>query len=183
MSGIHHSGRGSGLTEESRLSSQPEIQKSMTFVRINRQKNQEGDQDDKKASDSSGLESDQDEFAKVSQFSNASFENNTDQAFLTAGIDLELMRRIQSHIGDIRVRYHYKTSQKATILAQQWNRDDGVTSFRTFNFLKVDAKVDESTEPMSGQLLRNQGLFQTCQNYNGGVADSYVMRAEPGDEY
>jgi len=102
---------------------------------------------------------------------------------MTANVDLELMKRVHTQIGDIRVRYHYKTTQAATILAQQWNRPDGKFSFRTFNFLNVHAKAGESTEPTGAQRKANTGLFKRCKDYNGGAVVSYIERVEPYDDW
>mmetsp|Transcript_17489 Transcript_17489/g.22155 ORF Transcript_17489/g.22155 Transcript_17489/m.22155 type:complete len:149 (-) Transcript_17489:268-714(-) len=90
---------------------------------------------------------------------------------------------MRPQIGDIRVRYHYKTTDTATVLAQQWNTEDGRITFRCFNFLKPDASAKESTEPTSEQLKRNDGWCKRCKSYVGGVAISYIERAESSIEY
>ena len=90
---------------------------------------------------------------------------------------------MRPQIGDIRVRYSYKTTNEATILAQQWNTKDGQTTFRCFNFLNHEAAAHESTEPTPKQLKRNDGCFKRCKGYVGGVAISYIERAESGDDY
>lgn len=112
--------------------------------------------------------------------------DDVEQKMLTAHVDIELEKKIKPKVGDIRVRYCYKTAAEATILAQQYTKTEGsesYISFRTFNFLKLDAPPDEPTGPTKAQVKRNEGFFKICKSYVGGVAISFIERAELGSDY
>ena len=90
---------------------------------------------------------------------------------------------MKPQIGDIRVRYYTTTAKTATILAQQWNTLNGMTTFRTFNFQKVDAKKWESTIPSPDQYKRNLGCGKFFKSIIGGLAISFVDKAESGTDF
>ena len=73
-----------------------------------------------------------------------------------------------------------KTAESATILAQQWDTLHGVTTFRTFNFEKINAAPWESTTPTPEQLRRNLGCCSFFKSIIGGLIITYIDKAEAG---
>ena len=56
-------------------------------------------------------------------------------------------------------------------------------SFRTFNFWNVEAKAWESTMPSEQQLKRELGCGKMFKSIIGGLAISYLDKAESGIDY
>ena len=96
---------------------------------------------------------------------------------------MKLEKALKPDIGDIRIRYYQKSAKSATILAQQWETLNDVTTFRTFNLWNPNANQAESTQPTEQQLKRNLGCCKMFKSIIGGLAVSYIDRAERGVDY
>ena len=58
-----------------------------------------------------------------------------------------------------------------------------MTTFRTFNFWNVEAAAEESTLPSDVQLKRDLGFGRIFKSIIGGLAISYLDKAESGTDY